>query len=162
MGKGIHRFAIKENSGTNRHNWKYSLAQSCCCNIGTHYASHTCIWSLHNLLYGYYPYTYSYMPLDLWFVLTGLIYGLQVAVLYKQYGLKGLKRALLSSDIQRLLSLLVRIIHESIFRQVMGKHKNHSWICHWQTSNQTINRATANTKDNTRLIYNQYGTLAPC
>ena len=34
------------------------------------------------------------MPLSLWFVLTGLIYGLQAAVLYKQYGLKGLKRAL--------------------------------------------------------------------
>ena len=50
--------------------------------------------ALHNLLYGYYPYTYSYMPLSLWFVLTGLIYGLQAAVLYKQYGLKGLKRAL--------------------------------------------------------------------
>ena len=50
--------------------------------------------ALHNLLYGYYPYTYSYMPLNLWFILTGLIYGLQAAVLYKQYGLKGLKRAL--------------------------------------------------------------------
>jgi cellulose synthase/poly-beta-1,6-N-acetylglucosamine synthase-like glycosyltransferase len=50
--------------------------------------------ALHNLLYGYYPYTYSYMPLNLWFILTGLLYGLQAAVLYKQYGLKGLKRAL--------------------------------------------------------------------
>jgi cellulose synthase/poly-beta-1,6-N-acetylglucosamine synthase-like glycosyltransferase len=50
--------------------------------------------ALHNILYGYYPYTYSYMPLNLWFILTGLIYGLQAAVLYKQYGLKGLKRAL--------------------------------------------------------------------
>jgi cellulose synthase/poly-beta-1,6-N-acetylglucosamine synthase-like glycosyltransferase len=50
--------------------------------------------ALHNFLYGYYPYTYSYMPLNLWFILTGLIYGLQAAVLYKQYGLKGLKRAL--------------------------------------------------------------------
>jgi poly-beta-1,6-N-acetyl-D-glucosamine synthase len=50
--------------------------------------------ALHNLLYGYYPYTYSYMPLNLWFILTGLLYGLQAAVLYKQYGLIGLKRAL--------------------------------------------------------------------
>lgn len=49
--------------------------------------------AVHNLLYGYYPYTYSYMPLTLWFVLTGLIYGLQAAVLYKQDGFKGLKRA---------------------------------------------------------------------
>ena len=50
--------------------------------------------ALHNLLYAYYPYTYSYMPLNLWFILTGLIYRLQAAVLYRQYGLKGLKRAL--------------------------------------------------------------------
>src|SRR4029079_6465408 len=49
--------------------------------------------AVHNLLYGYYPYTYSYMPLTLWIVLTGLIYGLQAAVLYKQDGFKGLKRA---------------------------------------------------------------------
>jgi len=34
------------------------------------------------------------MPLNLWFLLTGLIYGLQAGVLYKQYGIKGLKHAL--------------------------------------------------------------------
>jgi cellulose synthase/poly-beta-1,6-N-acetylglucosamine synthase-like glycosyltransferase len=50
--------------------------------------------SIHYLLYDYYPYTYSYMPLNLWFILTGLIYGLQAAILYKQDGVKGLKRAL--------------------------------------------------------------------
>jgi cellulose synthase/poly-beta-1,6-N-acetylglucosamine synthase-like glycosyltransferase len=50
--------------------------------------------SIHYMLYEYYPYTYSYMPLNLWFILTGLIYGLQAGVLYKQDGIKGLKRAL--------------------------------------------------------------------
>jgi cellulose synthase/poly-beta-1,6-N-acetylglucosamine synthase-like glycosyltransferase len=50
--------------------------------------------AIHYYLYDYYPYTYSYMPLNLWFILTGLIYGLQAGVLYKQYGIKGLKRAL--------------------------------------------------------------------
>lgn len=50
--------------------------------------------SIHHLLYEYYPYTYSYMPLSLWYVLTGLIYGLQSMVLFKQYGAKGLKYAL--------------------------------------------------------------------
>ena len=109
--------------------------------------------ALHNILYGYYPYTYSYMPLNLWFILTGLIYGLQAYLIIQTIWPKGLKKSSLSSSIQRFLSLLVCIIHQSIFRQVMGKHKNHSWICHWQTSNQTINRARANTKDNACLIY---------
>jgi cellulose synthase/poly-beta-1,6-N-acetylglucosamine synthase-like glycosyltransferase len=50
--------------------------------------------SIHYFLYEYYPYTYSYMPLNVWFALTGMIYGLQSMVLYKQYGIKGLKYAL--------------------------------------------------------------------
>lgn len=50
--------------------------------------------AIHNFLFDYYPYSYSYMPLNLWFLLTGLIYGLQTAVLFKQYGRKGLKYAI--------------------------------------------------------------------
>jgi cellulose synthase/poly-beta-1,6-N-acetylglucosamine synthase-like glycosyltransferase len=50
--------------------------------------------SIHYFMYEYYPYTYSYMPLNVWYALTGLIYGLQCLVLYKQYGMKGLKYAL--------------------------------------------------------------------
>jgi hypothetical protein len=50
--------------------------------------------AIHQMVYDYYPYTYSYMPLNLWYVLTGLVYGLQSMVLYKQYGFRGLKYAL--------------------------------------------------------------------
>jgi cellulose synthase/poly-beta-1,6-N-acetylglucosamine synthase-like glycosyltransferase len=50
--------------------------------------------SIHYFMYEYYPYTYSYMPLNVWYALTGMIYGLQCMVLYKQYGIKGLKYAL--------------------------------------------------------------------
>ena len=39
--------------------------------------------ALHNLLFDYFPYKYSYLPLDLWFILTGLSIILQVAVLLK-------------------------------------------------------------------------------
>ena len=77
--KGFIRFTIKENSGTSRHNWKYSLAQSYYQHIWDSLCfSFLHIGIFHNLIYGYYPYTYSYMPVNLWFVLTGLIYGLQV------------------------------------------------------------------------------------
>ena len=49
--------------------------------------------TLHNILYGYYPYTYSYMPLNLWFILTGLIYGLQAACSLQTIWPKGLKKS---------------------------------------------------------------------
>ena len=154
MGKGIHKFAIKENSGTIRHNWKYSLAQSYCPQyLGLVMLLIPAYGALHNLLYGYYPYTYSYMPLNLWFILTGLIYGLQADSSLQTIWPKGIKTSNLSSAIQRFFPLLVRIIHQGIFRQVMGKHKNHAWFRDWQTSNQKINRTRANTKDIACLIY---------
>ena len=135
MGKGIHKFAIKKNSGTNRHNWKYSLAQSCCRISGLIMLLIPAYGALHNLLYGYYPYTYSYMPLNLWFILTGLLYGLQAPVLYKQYGLKGLK---LSSIFRyTTLSLIIGSYHSpKHFSSSHGKHKNHAWFRDRQTSNQ--------------------------
>jgi len=45
--------------------------------------------AIHNLIYDYYPYSYAYMPLSIWFMLTGLLFGLQTAVLVKEYGWRG-------------------------------------------------------------------------
>jgi cellulose synthase/poly-beta-1,6-N-acetylglucosamine synthase-like glycosyltransferase len=45
--------------------------------------------AIHYLIFDYYPYTYSYMPLSIWFVLTGLLFILQAAVLVKEYGWRG-------------------------------------------------------------------------
>lgn len=45
--------------------------------------------TLHYLVYDYYPYSYAYMPLSIWFMLTGLLFGLQTAVLIKEYGWRG-------------------------------------------------------------------------
>jgi cellulose synthase/poly-beta-1,6-N-acetylglucosamine synthase-like glycosyltransferase len=45
--------------------------------------------ALHYLVYDYYPYTYAYMPLTIWFMLTGLLFTLQAAVLVKEYGWRG-------------------------------------------------------------------------
>lgn len=50
---------------------------------------------LHNLLVGYYPYDFSYLPIDLWFLLYGSMILLQSLVLVKQYGRAGLKYSLL-------------------------------------------------------------------
>ena len=47
------------------------------------------IAAIHYLIYDYYPYTYAYMPLSIWFVLTGLLFVLQGAVLIKEYGWRG-------------------------------------------------------------------------
>ncbi|MDQ3836457.1 MAG: glycosyltransferase family 2 protein [Thermoproteota archaeon] len=46
--------------------------------------------ALHYLVYDYYPYTYAYLPLSIWFMLTGLLFSLQAAVLVKEYGWRGL------------------------------------------------------------------------
>ena len=45
--------------------------------------------ALHYLIYDYYPYTYAYMPLTIWFMLTGALIILQAAVLIKEYGWRG-------------------------------------------------------------------------
>lgn len=45
--------------------------------------------AVHYLIYDYYPYTYAYMPLSIWFMLTGLLFVLQAAVLIKEYGGRG-------------------------------------------------------------------------
>ena len=45
--------------------------------------------AVHYLVYGYYPYIYAYMPLRVWFVLTGGLFVLQAAVLVREYGRRG-------------------------------------------------------------------------
>lgn len=47
--------------------------------------------AVYNLLFEYYPYSYAYIPLNIWFVLIAAIFGMQCSVLVRQYGLKGLK-----------------------------------------------------------------------
>ena len=46
--------------------------------------------AVYNLLFGYFPFTYAFIPLGAWFALTGVTAILQAAVLLKQYGRKGL------------------------------------------------------------------------
>ena len=48
---------------------------------------------IHNLLFGYYPYSYAYIPLNIWFILIAIIFIMQCSVLAKQYGRSGLKYA---------------------------------------------------------------------
>jgi cellulose synthase/poly-beta-1,6-N-acetylglucosamine synthase-like glycosyltransferase len=47
--------------------------------------------SIHYMIFEYYPYTYSYLPLDIWTILTASIFGLQGAVLVSEHGVKGLQ-----------------------------------------------------------------------
>ncbi len=46
--------------------------------------------AIHYLIYDYYPYTYAYIPLSVWFAFTGVLFGLQTAVLVREYGRRGL------------------------------------------------------------------------
>jgi cellulose synthase/poly-beta-1,6-N-acetylglucosamine synthase-like glycosyltransferase len=46
--------------------------------------------ALHYLVFDYYPYTYTYIPLTIWLVLTGALFALQGAVLVRQYGRRGI------------------------------------------------------------------------
>jgi cellulose synthase/poly-beta-1,6-N-acetylglucosamine synthase-like glycosyltransferase len=50
---------------------------------------------MHNLLFGYYPYQFAYLSVELWFLLYGSMIILQAMVLAKQYGLAGLRYSLL-------------------------------------------------------------------
>jgi poly-beta-1,6-N-acetyl-D-glucosamine synthase len=45
--------------------------------------------ALHYLIFDYYPYTYTYIPLSVWLVLTGMLFSLEAAVLVKEYGRRG-------------------------------------------------------------------------
>jgi cellulose synthase/poly-beta-1,6-N-acetylglucosamine synthase-like glycosyltransferase len=50
--------------------------------------------AVHYMIFDYYPYTYSYVPLNVWLVITGLLFALQAAVLVKQYRAKGILYAM--------------------------------------------------------------------
>jgi cellulose synthase/poly-beta-1,6-N-acetylglucosamine synthase-like glycosyltransferase len=43
----------------------------------------------HYLVFDYYPYTYAYVPLNIWLLLIGVLFCLQTAVLVKEYGRRG-------------------------------------------------------------------------
>ena len=45
--------------------------------------------AVHYLIYDYYPYTYAYLPVTLWLILTGGLFMLEAAVLVKEYGRRG-------------------------------------------------------------------------
>jgi cellulose synthase/poly-beta-1,6-N-acetylglucosamine synthase-like glycosyltransferase len=45
--------------------------------------------AIHFLIYDYFPYTYAYLPLTIWFMLTGVLISLQAAVLVREYGWRG-------------------------------------------------------------------------
>jgi cellulose synthase/poly-beta-1,6-N-acetylglucosamine synthase-like glycosyltransferase len=47
--------------------------------------------TIHNIVYDYYPYKYTYIPLNLWFTLIGIVLALQFGVLVKEYGRRGLR-----------------------------------------------------------------------
>jgi cellulose synthase/poly-beta-1,6-N-acetylglucosamine synthase-like glycosyltransferase len=42
--------------------------------------------ALHHLIFDYYPYTYTYIPLSIWLVLTGVLFALQAMVLVREHG----------------------------------------------------------------------------
>jgi cellulose synthase/poly-beta-1,6-N-acetylglucosamine synthase-like glycosyltransferase len=50
--------------------------------------------AVHYLLFDYFPYTYTYIPLSVWLVLTGVLFVLQTSVILRQYGLKGIAYSL--------------------------------------------------------------------
>jgi hypothetical protein len=49
--------------------------------------------AIFNLIFEYYPYSYTYIPLKIWFLLIGIVLTLQSMVLVEEYGKKGLKYA---------------------------------------------------------------------
>jgi cellulose synthase/poly-beta-1,6-N-acetylglucosamine synthase-like glycosyltransferase len=49
--------------------------------------------SIHNFLFEYYPFTFSYLPMDVWLLTVVVLYSLEVVVIVKQYGSKGLRNA---------------------------------------------------------------------
>jgi cellulose synthase/poly-beta-1,6-N-acetylglucosamine synthase-like glycosyltransferase len=46
---------------------------------------------IHYMLFEYYPYTYSYLSLNIWIILTVVTYSLQATVLITEHGTKGIK-----------------------------------------------------------------------
>ena len=50
---------------------------------------------LHYMIYDYFPFTYAYMPLSIWFMVTGALFVLQATVLIMEYGWRGFAYAAL-------------------------------------------------------------------
>jgi cellulose synthase/poly-beta-1,6-N-acetylglucosamine synthase-like glycosyltransferase len=53
----------------------------------------TAFAAIYNLIFEYYPYYFASIPVDLWIILTGLLYASQATSLIKQYGRRGLRYA---------------------------------------------------------------------
>jgi cellulose synthase/poly-beta-1,6-N-acetylglucosamine synthase-like glycosyltransferase len=49
--------------------------------------------AVYNMVFGYYPFVYAFVPLQFWFVLIGTVIAMQCLILVKQYGARGLKYA---------------------------------------------------------------------
>jgi poly-beta-1,6-N-acetyl-D-glucosamine synthase len=49
--------------------------------------------AIYNILFGYYLYSYAFLPIQLWFILVGTTFAMQSLVLVNQYGTRGLKYA---------------------------------------------------------------------
>jgi biofilm PGA synthesis N-glycosyltransferase PgaC len=49
--------------------------------------------SIHNLLFGYIPFTFAYLPLQLWFLVSSIVIGLDFVILLRVHGRKGFKYA---------------------------------------------------------------------
>jgi cellulose synthase/poly-beta-1,6-N-acetylglucosamine synthase-like glycosyltransferase len=47
--------------------------------------------SIHNMLFEYIPYTFSYLPLNVWYLLTGMIFALYALTIIRQNSRKGIK-----------------------------------------------------------------------
>jgi cellulose synthase/poly-beta-1,6-N-acetylglucosamine synthase-like glycosyltransferase len=46
--------------------------------------------AVHYFIFDYYPYTYTYIPLNVWLALTAVLFTLQATVVIKQYGARGI------------------------------------------------------------------------
>ncbi len=49
--------------------------------------------SIYNLFFDYIPYTFSYLPLHLWYLFTGMTFILYILIIIKQHGRNGIKYA---------------------------------------------------------------------
>ena len=80
--------------------------------------------SIHNLIFEYLPFNFTYLPLEIWFLVTGIVFSLYSLVLLKMYGLKkGLKYTVYLIPFIPFSQYSMVILYKALFVKTWGTTK---------------------------------------
>ena len=94
--------------------------------------------ALHYLFYGYYPFTYAYLPLTTWFILTGSLFVLQATGTGERVRTTGFCLCYSDTPVLAILTILVCNFHQSIYHKVLGEYQDYTWVHEGNNSGKRV------------------------